>query len=144
MEGLWEKRGGAFYPVDEPAWSFATKLKNHTRFVADCKDPTRRSGRQHRFWFALVGILFFNQDYYTSFEDFRAALLIRLGRCEWHKFKDGTEFPIAHSLKFGKMPQDEFNELVQATLDFAEQMGFDRDELLEQTEEACNARREAA
>jgi hypothetical protein len=138
MDGLWEKRGGAAYPCDERAWRFFYKLPNHTRFVADTKDPTRRSGEQHRFWFALVNTLFENQSYYTDIDEMRQGLLIVLGYCRWHQI-GGKPTPLAKSVAFGKMPQDEFDALVSATLDLMEKRGFDRAELLAQTREMAGA-----
>jgi hypothetical protein len=138
MDGLWEKRGGAAYPCDERAWRFFHKLPNHTRFVADTKDPTRRSGKQHRFWFSLVNTLFENQDYYKDVDKMRDGLLIALGYCEWFKVA-GRDVPFADSVSYGKMPQDKFDALVTATLDFMEERGFDRAELLAQTREMAGA-----
>jgi len=143
MNGLWEKRGQACYPVDERAWNFFHRLKAGTRWVMDSKDPTRRSGEQHRFWFALLGHLFDGQEYYTDKEVFRSCLLIRLGYCTRHKMKGGEKIPVAKSLKFGKMPADEFGALVDATLDFAVDMGWSREELLSQTREMAGVSADA-
>ncbi len=135
MEGLWEKRGGAAYPVSEEAWRFLGRIGNHTRFVADTRDPTRRSGEQHRFWFALAHTLFDNQETYPDFEQFRARLLVYLGYYEPLTTKEGDTIAVPKSLKFGKMPADEFGALVDATLNFAVEMGWDKEELLAQTRE---------
>jgi len=64
-----------------------------------------------------------------------ALLLIHLGYCDIYPQPDGTAIPIAKSLRFGKMRQDEFTSLVDATLRFAEEIGWDRDELLAKTKE---------
>ena len=136
-EILFEKHGLSIRAIDERGWKFVNKLPNHCQFVADVKDPTRRSGEQHRFWFALCNELYANQTYYPDIDSFRQGLLIHLGYCHVFKRKNGTEFPIAKSLKYGKMPADEFGALVDATLNFAVEMGWDRDELLAQTRAAA-------
>ena len=130
---------GAFRPADEVAWEKSRKFPVGVPCPADIKDPSRRSGRQHSFWFALAGELYKNQNHYTDFDHFRQCLLIKLGRCEWYVQKDGARIPVAHSLKFGKMSSDEFGSLVDATLDFAVEMGWSREELLAQTRDFVGA-----
>ena len=135
MEGIWEKRGAAAYPVNEGAWRLFNRIPSGTRWVMDSKDPTRRSGDQHRCWFALAHTLFDNQPRYTDFEEFRARLLVYLGYFEKVKTQEGETIAMPKSLKFGNMDADEFGRLVDKTLDFAVEIGFDRAELLAQTRE---------
>ncbi len=134
-EILLEKKLGGLYPASDDAYRVVGKVRNGANVVADVKDTTQRSGQQHRFWFALANTLYESQEYYKTFDHFRACLLIHMGYCEIYKMKGGREVPIAKSLRFGKMPPDEFNSLVEDTLTFAESMGFDRDTLLAATRE---------
>ena len=134
-EVLLEKRLGGLYPASDDAYRVVGKVRHGSKVVADVKDTSRRSGEQHRFWFALANTLYESQEYYRTFDHFRACLLIHMGYCEIYMLKGGREVPIAKSLRFGKMPQDEFNSLVEDTLAFAGSMGFDRDSLLAATRE---------
>lgn len=135
MEGLWEKRSFAAYPVDDAARKFFNKLPNGTRWVSNAKDPTRRSGQQHRLWFAIVGTLFENQEKYADFEQFRARLLVHLGYFERIKLATGEEIAMPKSVAWGNMKPDVFGPLLDETLNFAEDLGWDRAELLAQTRE---------
>ena len=134
-EGLYKKELGGLRPASDDAYRVMEKIHNGATVVADVMDTSRRSGQQHRFWFALANTLYESQEYYRTFDHFRACLLIHMGYCEIYQMKGGREVPIAKSLRFGKMPQDEFNSLVEDTLTFAETMGFDRDTLLAATRE---------
>lgn len=133
MEVMFEKVGGVARPIDEAGWKLLNKLDNGVRFVADVKDPTRRSGRNHRFTMALMTQLYQNQEGFGSFDNFRSCLLIALGYCDVCKI-NGREIPVAHSLKYGSMRQAEFEALTTAILDWAVAHGFDRDDLLRHTE----------
>lgn len=136
---LLRKDMGGLRPDSDEAYRVLGKVKNGTRVVVDVKDPTRRSTQQHRFWFAMANMLFESQEYYTTFDHYRQCLLISMGYCDVYKNRSGDRIPVAHSLKFGKMSQDEFNSLVESTLSFAESIGFDRAALLAETQERAAA-----
>lgn len=134
-EVLLKKELGGLRPASDDAYRVLGNIKNGVELVCDVRDPSRRSNAQHSFWFALANTLFESQDYYKTMDHFRACLLIHMGYCEIYQMKGGREVPVAKSLKFGKMPQDEFNSLVEDTLAFAEAMGHDREALLAMTRE---------
>jgi len=138
MEVLLEKQiNGSLRPANGEAWDKLRQIKAGTQLVADVKDPRRRSGQQHRFFFALAHVLFENQERYPDFDEFRARLLVYLGYFEAVKTQEGETIAMPKSLRFGKMPADEFTALVDSVLRFAEEQGFDRAELLAQTQEAA-------
>lgn len=140
MEVLLEKQAnGSLRPADGAAWDRLRKIASGTKMVVDIKDPRRRSGQQHRFFFALAHLLFENQSTYADFEEFRARLLVHLGYFEPIKTQEGDTIALPKSLKFGKMPADEFSTLTDAILNFAVSLGWDKDELLAQTREAVAA-----
>lgn len=126
---------GAWRPAEEISWDRSRKFPIGVSCIADIKDPSRRSGKLHRFWFALAGELFKSQEKHTNFDHFRSLMLIYMGYCDTYPQPDGKFQSIAHSLKFGKMTNDEFKALVESTLDFAVSLGWDRDELLAKTDE---------
>lgn len=139
MDGLWEKRGGAVYPVSEDAWQFLRGLPNHARFIAVTYDPNSNSEQQRKFFFALIETLFHNQDKYTSKTKFRNYLMVHLGFCSEGVNKSGEKVAIAESVARNAMKLDRMRDLIDAVLDFAEEMGFDRAELLAQTREMAGA-----
>ncbi len=120
-----EKKLGGLYPVSEDAYRILGKIGEGAVVLADVKDMTRRSNKQHDYWFKLRDIMFEAQEHFTDAEIYRSYILIRMGFCDIFNSPDGP-VAIAHSLKFGKMPANEFNRLVDATLTLAESMGFDR------------------
>lgn len=134
-ECSFRKEFGSLKPDDETAHKVISHIGTGHVVIADIKDPRRRSTKQHRFWFVMATLLYESQEYFKDFDDYRAALLIKMGYRKEYQMKDGTPVLIAKSLKFGNMEQTEFTALVDATLDFAESIGFDRDELLKYTQE---------
>ena len=134
-EILLEKKLGGLHPASDDAYRVLGTIKAGTTLVADVRSPARRSNAQHAYWFALANTLFESQELYKVFEDFRACLLIRLGYCNRYPQRDGSMVPVAKSLKFSKMSADEFTRLVDDTLTFAEEMGFNREALLAATQE---------
>ena len=128
MEIMLKKELGGLRPDNDAAYKWMSTIKNGASVVVDAKDQTRRSNKQHNYFFAIMTILFESQDYHKNFDVFRKLFLISLGRCDIHKTKDAV-VPMAHSLAFGKMSKDDFQALVDETLDFAVKLGFDRNSL---------------
>lgn len=134
-EVLVRKRLGGIEPASEEAFKVLGRIGTGAEFWIDIRDPRRRSTEQHNFWFAMVTQMFENQSYFKQFDHFRHAMLVKMGYRHEYQLKDGTPFYEPKSLKFGKMPQEEFTALVDDTLNFAEDMGFNRDDLLQYTRE---------
>ena len=117
----------------EDAYKLLGNIPVGTMVVADIRDQRRRSTDQHRFWFSMVNTLYESQEYYKKFDTFRHSLLVVMGYCDEHKLKGGRIYYEPHSLAFGSMEQSTFTNLVNDTLDFAENLGFNRAELLKFT-----------
>lgn len=123
------KEFGALRPESEDAARVLGRIANGTYVVADVKDHTRRSVKQHNYYFAIVDLMFDNQGAYKTKTQFRAVIQARLG------FADIIETPagrvlIPQSIKFNAMPANEFHTLVEGILDIAEtEMGFDKETL---------------
>ena len=124
-EIMLKKELGGLRPDSDAAYKALSAIKSGTSVVVNIKDPSRRSTKQHRFWFAILNILFESQELYPDFDHFRKSLLIHLGRCSVYPTRDG-EVAIADSVAFGNMSQDVFKALLDDTLGFAEKMGFDK------------------
>jgi hypothetical protein len=112
-----------------------SKIKTGTNVLVDIKDMSRRSTKQHAYWFAMAGILHENQELIKDFDTFRKALTARLGFYEIVILPDGAKERVEKSLAFHKMAPDEFGRLVDSTLSFAELMGIDRDGLTAATKD---------
>lgn len=119
----------------EEAYKVLGRIAVGAILTIDVKDPRRRSTDQHNFWFAMVNTLYESQEHYKDFNHFRHALLVAMKYRHEYKLKSGEIYYEPKSLAFGKMSQQEFSQLVDDTLDFAEDLGFSRDELLKFTRE---------
>mgnify|MGYP003626818769 FL=1 len=75
-----------------------------------------RSSPQNRWFHACLQTLFKQQDTWPTFTLFRNAVKRALGLCEVYEVK-GKEFFEYPSIAFDKMPQDEFNVLVERFVD---------------------------
>jgi len=128
---LLRKEFGSLRPASDEAYRVLGNIKSGTSLVVDVKDPRRRSVKRHNFWFQIVDLMYGSQEIikrlYEDNEDFRKCLLIRLGRCNYYPQKTGEPVPVAKSVSFAKMTEEEMGRLVDDTLQFAQdEMGFDR------------------
>ncbi len=123
------KEFGGLKPTDDDGYRIFEKIKSGQVVMADIKDMSRRSNRQHGFWFAIVTLMFMSQSHYATLDHYRSGLLIKIGRCSKYSTKDGDDIAIADSVSFAKMSPDEFSSLIADTLNLAEFMGFNRDEI---------------
>lgn len=131
-EVMMQKAFGGLKPASEDAYRILGKIPNGAEVVVNVRDMSRRTGEQHNFFFVLVTILFESQERYTDFDAFRRDLLVHLGFCDVTELRDGTKVAVAHSVKPSKMSQDEFNRLIDAVLNFAVRMGFDKGQIEEE------------
>lgn len=132
-EVLLRKGVGGLQAASGDAYRFLGNIARGTEVVADVRDPRRRSGQQHRYWFKLLSVVWDNsealQKHFGTLEDFRAVLLIRLGYCKVFETKDGT-VRVPKSVSFANMEQAEFTQLVDDTLGFFEaELNLDRESL---------------
>ena len=133
-EVMLKKEFGSLRPVDDEGYRVLGNIGSGVSVIADIKDPRRRSGKQFRYWFAILNVVWENSDaiqkYFKNFENYRHKVIIAIGRYDEFKNKDGTSDRIAHSIAFGKMDQDEFTQTVDDTLTFFEdELNIPRKEL---------------
>ena len=92
-----------------------------------------RNIKFHRKWFALLQVLFPNQEAWPTFELFRRAIQRACGYCE---VVNSQVFDV--SIKFSKMDETEFRELFERTLVLAETRiipGINRQDVLDRWSE---------
>jgi len=124
-----EKQFGGLKPTDDDGYRVFSKIKDGQAVMVDVKDMSRRSNRQLGFWWAIVTLMFMSQKEYDTVEHFKQGLLITTGRCSAFKRKRQPDVVIADSVSFAKMSSDEFSSLITDTLNVAEHMGFNRDDI---------------
>ncbi len=90
-----------------------------------------RNPKFHRKFFALVGLVFANQEKYTNREDLLVELKIRTGHYKEHINYEGLTIYIPKSISFEKMDELEFEKFYNKVIDVVLQnfMKVDRNEM---------------
>ena len=112
-----QKVDGALYPVGEYSIEELAHLKNGTEYVIDIK--MNRNPKFHRKAFALLNVIYSNQDGFESFELFRAWITMKAGYVVSGVAPNGTTLFIPRSLAFEKMAQDIFEKWYQNVITVA-------------------------
>lgn len=115
---LMERRSNAFsevlYPADAAARSALAKMK-----FGEVVEVTVKRGRslsQHRlFWAVLKRVAEATEWGYP--ERLLVALKVRLGRYDLLQLPNGKLAPVPHSISFGEMPQDDFQQFMDQCID---------------------------
>lgn len=108
-EFLCKTRLKALRPLDEYGEEILSTISEHEILKVTISRP--RNAAWHRKFFALLNLLFHNQETYDNFEHFRAAFEIALGHCETFQLKSGEKAYIAKSISFAKLDQSGFEQL---------------------------------
>ena len=107
MKLLFRKQLGALRPADEGGEEALSKIANGDLVMLEFKRP--RNPSHHRLFFALLNIVYSNQDTYDTFEGFRAGFTISLGWCDTAIGRDGTVGFTPKSISFASMDQTAFD-----------------------------------
>ena len=115
------KRGGALRPVDEQSWEWLGKLPRGKEIKV--RAVRARNGRQHRLFFGALRLVHdampdAARERYPTADKLRKSFLIHAGYCDMWALKDGRVAFEARSMAYDAMPQDEFEELLKAFLDW--------------------------
>ena len=123
--------GGSFKPSHDSDYEKFKKLKvDHTY---QCKVTQPRNVKFHRKYFALINLVYSNQERYDNSDDLRHDLTIASGYFRKSVDLQGNEVKKALSISFAKMTEYEFSELYSATLDaIVKYFGFDRESMIEE------------
>lgn len=121
-------------PCHNSDWEMAKKLKPNKEYQVEIKRP--RNIKFHRKFFALINMVFENQERYKNSEKLREALIIEAGYYdEWFDLQ-GVQHIDAKSISFAKMNEDEFSELYNRVIDvIVEHFHFDKQEILDNIEQ---------
>lgn len=109
------KNLGSLHPMDAAGEDALRKLKNGEDVQVEIKRP--RNIKHHRKFFALVNLVFENQDHYQSVDHLLVALKVALGHCDTVILKNGGVGYIPKSIAFHKMDQSQFEEFYDRTCD---------------------------
>lgn len=112
----------------------AKKLKAGEHF--ECEVKKKRNIKFHRKYFALLNMLFDNQEIYSNIDDLRHDLTIEAGYFTTRYNIYGEEVKKANSVSFAKMDELEFNNLYSKTLDaIVFHFNFDKQDIIDNVEQ---------
>jgi len=104
-------------------------IKFNLVYSYEYKKP--RNYEFHKKFFALIKMLFDNQEYYKNIEHLRKDLTVAAGYYELRHGLNG-EVLEAKSISFGSMDEIEFNKLYNAVINvIVERFGFDKQHIID-------------
>jgi len=106
------------------------KIKVGEIYVYEYKKP--RNLKFHRKFFALIKLLFDNQEVYQDIEDLRQDLTIAAGYYTIRQDMHGNDVPKPMSISFSSMDEHQFNNLYNDIIDvIVVKFNFNRDDIRE-------------
>lgn len=117
-EAYFKKTLGTLRPHDAEAEEMLDAIPEST--VIKVKVTRPRSVPHHRLYFGLLKKVYDHSkasDDYPTIDIFRDVVAIGAGHFDWVGLPSGTRVPIARSIKFSKMDQQEFNAFFDASVD---------------------------
>ena len=110
------------------------KIKSGDEVECEIKKP--RNYKFHKKLFALLNLVYQNQEHYSNIEHLRTDLTIAAGFYDKRVSVHGEEVVEAKSISFASMDEHEFNELYSAIVDqIVKYFHFDREDILENVEQ---------
>ena len=104
------------------------KLKLNTVYQVEIKQP-----RNYRFlkkFFALINMVYENQETYNNIDDLRHDLIVSAGYYRKTINMQGVEVKRANSVSFSKMNETQFSELYNSVIDVVVKwLGFDKEDI---------------
>ena len=111
---IWRKGERGMEPANESAQHFWSRLNLGEETLSNLTKS--RNVRHHRKFFALLHLVYPNQDKYKSFEWFLTEIKFHLGHCDCETI-DGRLHLLPRSISFASMDQVAFDEFYQRTID---------------------------
>lgn len=106
---------GRLEPIDDMGREALSKIGKGEILRAEIKRP--RNVDHHRKFFAMLQIVYQNQEHYQSTDDLLDVLKLRVGHCRTIQTKHG-EVKIPESISFAAMDQTAFNEFYDKAVDW--------------------------
>ncbi len=102
-------------PADEGAAELMRSIRLGECVSVEVKRP--RNIQHHRLFFALLNLVFENQEHFKTVDELRFALCIAIGHADPVVTRSGTHMK-PRSISFGKMDQAEFNTFFDRAVNF--------------------------
>ena len=111
-------------------YELAKKIKVNEPYEFEYK--FKRNYQFHKKFFALVNMVFQNQETYTNIEHLRKDLTIEAGYYTTRSNLDGEEIKEADSISFSNMDNNKFSEFYNAILDvIVKYFHFDKQDIID-------------
>lgn len=125
---------GSLIPCHNSDWEKAKKLKPNNEYLVEIKQP--RNIKFHRKFFALINMLFDNQEQYKNIERLRKDLIIEAGYYDEWADLNGVIQREAKSISFAQMNEAEFSDLYNRVIDVIVQyFHFDKQDIIDNVEQ---------
>lgn len=125
---LVKQLNGSLLPAYDSDYEKVKKIKQGDTVKCEVKKP--RNIKFHKKFFALMNLVYQNQERYEHIDDLREQLTIAAGYYTTTYTLDGVEQQKAKSISFAAMDELEFGELYNALLDvIVKYFHFDRIEI---------------
>lgn len=109
---LLQRHLGSFRPIDADGVDYLATVKGGEILRADMK--RMRNPRQHRLYWAAIGLCFQHQETYATRDQLHSAIKVWLGYCDEFEGPNGRLISIPKSIKFGNMSQEAWTEFFEA------------------------------
>jgi hypothetical protein len=106
---------GHLTPVDSEGEEAVRKMKMGAIVQVEVKQP--RNINHHRLYFALVDVVFDNQERYETRDQLHNALKLATGIYDLLELPNGAQYKIPRSIAFHKMNQAEFSAFYDRVCD---------------------------
>lgn len=123
-----------FKPAYDSDIELSKKIKLNEIYTYEFKKE--RNYNFHKKFFALVKLVFDNQEQYTNFEHLRKDLIIESGNYDLRYDLLGVEIREAKSISFAQMDEIQFSELYSSVIDvIVKYFHFDKEEIIDNVEQ---------
>jgi len=125
---------GAFKLAYNSDYELAKKVPLNEPIVFEWSKP--RNLKFHKKFFALLNMVYENQEQYNNIEHLRKDLTISAGYYYLRFNIDGIEVQEAKSISFAKMDDNEFSEFYNRIVDVVVKwLGIDKQEIIDNIEQ---------
>lgn len=119
-----------FKPAYDSDFELSKKIKLNEIYQYEFKQP--RNLKFHRKFFALINMIFQNQEQYTNIEHLRKDLIIESGNYDLRHDLLGVEIREAKSISFAQMDEIQFSELYNSVVDvIVKYFNFDKQDIID-------------
>lgn len=130
MKILVKKTHNGLIPLYDSDYENYSKIPIGKEFEIECKQT--RNIKFHRKFFALINMVFQNQEQYTNIEHLRKDLIIESGNYDLRHDLHGVEIREAKSISFAQMDEIQFSELYNSVVDvIVKYFNFDKQDIID-------------